>query len=197
MAKRFWKSSSAVALWAVLLALAAANVLLIRQNFQLRAALSRYEPEAVQPGDDLSPFSARGAANESLQIAYDGKGPRRVFFYFTPTCPYCRKQFAHWREVLSKADRERFEVWGLVSDAEDRGRIEEYLRSVGCGTDSATPLRVAFVANDTLRSYKLTSTPTTLVVANDGTVESSWLGKWDARTVGSASAALGLNLQTP
>lgn len=96
MAERFWKNSSAVALWAVLLALATANVLLIRQNFQLRAALSRYEPKAVQPGDKLPAFSAKGAADESLHIAYDGRGPRRVFFYFTPACPYCRKQFAHW-----------------------------------------------------------------------------------------------------
>jgi peroxiredoxin len=197
MANRFWKNSSTLALWAVLLALAAANVLLIRQNFQLRAALSRYEPEAVQPGDKLPSFSAKGAADEPLYIAYDGRGPRRVFFYFTPTCPYCRQQFAHWQEVLSKADRERFEVWGLVSNAEDRGRMDEYLRSVGCGTDSATPLRVAYVAGDILRSYKLTSTPTTLVVANDGTVERSWLGKWNAQTVSNASVALGLNLQTP
>lgn len=197
MAKRLWKSSSAVALWAVLFALAAANVLLIRQNFQLRAALSRYEPKVTQPGDRLPPFSAKGSADEPLRVAYDGRGPHRVFFFFTPTCPYCRKQFAQWQEVLSKADRARFEVWGLVSDAEDKGRIAEYLRSVGCGADSATPLRVAYVTDDTLRGYKLTSTPMTLVVANDGTVEHSWLGKWNAQTTGSANAALGLNLQTP
>lgn len=113
MAKRLLKSSPAVALRVVLFALAAANVLLIRQNLQLRAALSRYEPEVTQPGDRLPPFSAKGSAGEPLRIAYDGRGPHRVFFFFTPTCPYCRKQFARWREVLSKADRARFEVWVL------------------------------------------------------------------------------------
>lgn len=55
---------------------------------------------------------------------------------------------------------------------------------------------MAYVTDDTLRGYKLTSTPTTLVVASDGTVEQSWLGKWNAQTTGSANAALGLNLQT-
>jgi peroxiredoxin len=197
LAKRLWKSSSAVALWAVLFALAVANALLIRQNLRLRAALSRYEPEVMQPGDRLPPFSAKGSAGEPLQVAYDGRGPRRVFFFFTPTCPHCRKQFAHWQGVVSKADRARFEVWGLVSDVENRGMINEYLRSIGCGADSAAPLRVAYVTDDTLRGYKLTSTPTTLVVANDGTVEQAWLGKWNAETINSANAALSLNLQTP
>lgn len=56
---------------------------------------------------------------------------------------------------------------------------------------------MAYVADDILRNYKLTSTPTTLVVANDSTVEQAWLGKWNTQTVGNASVALGLNLQTP
>jgi peroxiredoxin len=181
----------------MLLALTGANVLLIRQNLQLRAALSRYEPDAVQPGDKLPSFSAKGPTEESVQMVYSGQGPQRVFLFFTPPCPYCRKQFTYWQEILEKVDRNRFEVWGLVSDSEDRNKIEEYLRSVGCGADSPTPLRVAFIPNDILRSYKLTSTPTTLIVANDGTVERSWLGRWNASTIDNANLVFGFNIHKP
>jgi peroxiredoxin len=129
-----------------------------------------------------------------LRVDYSGRGPQRVFLYFTPTCRFCREQFPYWQDVLAKADRRRFEVWGLVSDSEDRKKLEEYLRSVGCGTDSQTPLRVAYVSPDVLHSYKLTSTPTTLVVANDGTVEQSWLGRWNAPALDSANSIFGFNI---
>jgi hypothetical protein len=42
-----------------------------------------------------------------------------------------------------------------VDVAEDRPPLEEYLRAVGCGDYSTTPLRVAFVPKDVRRDYKL------------------------------------------
>ncbi len=195
MSTRPWKRLSAVAVWMMLFALAAANLLLIRQNYQLRAALSKYEPEAVRVGESLPPFSATGLDGKLLRVDYNGEGRRRVFLFFTPSCPHCRAQFPYWREVLAKVDGSRFEVWGLASDSEDKNKVEEYLRLVGCGTDSPTPLNVAFVSGDILRSYKLTSTPTTLVVANDGKVERSWLGRWNTPTIDSAHLVFGFNIQ--
>lgn len=114
-----------------------------------------------------------------MRIDYSGEVPRRVSLFFTPSRPHCRAQFTYRREVLAKVDGNRFEVCGLASDSEDKNKVEEYLRSVGCGAESPTPLNVAFASGDTLRSYKLTSTPTTLVVGNDGTVERSWSGRWE------------------
>lgn len=161
----------AVAVGVVILALAVSNVLLIRQNLQLRAALAAGGPEAPRAGDVFPAFAAAGLRGEQISVSYPEAGAKRVLLYFTPTCRYCRGQFAYWREILGRADRERFEVIGIASDREDRAKLEDYLRQFGCDGASSTPLRVALVPDDVLRSYKLSATPTTLVVNNDGAVE--------------------------
>ena len=175
------------------MALALSNVLLIRQNLQLRAALAMGEPQSLQAGDTVPTFSAAGLRGEQISVSYPEAGAKRVLFYFTPTCRYCHGQFAYWRQILERADRERFEVIGVASDKEDRAKLEEYLRQFGCDGASATPLRVALVADDVRRSYKLSATPITLVVNNDGAVERAWAGRWNEAQAAEAGKLLGVD----
>lgn len=53
-------------LGAMLLALAACNVLLIVQNLRLRAELGRYEVKGLQAGEKLGPFKAVGLDGRSV-----------------------------------------------------------------------------------------------------------------------------------
>lgn len=190
------KKISNAATWALLLALAVSNGLLIRQNLGMRQALESYRPQRLEAGETVPPFRADGLDGGPFEVTYSGTGPKRVMFYFTRTCPYCREQFPHWREILERADRERFEVIGLVDKAEDRPRLEEYLRSMGCAADSRTPLRVALIPKDVRRAYKLSATPITLLVSNDGTVERWWEGRWGDAERNDAGQALGFALST-
>ena len=41
------------------------------------------------------------------------------------------------------------------------------------------PLPLVFFDSDSLGSYKLTATPTTLLINEDGRVEHAWIGTWD------------------
>jgi peroxiredoxin len=41
------------------------------------------------------------------------------------------------------------------------------------------------------RSYKLSLTPTTMVIASDGTVEKVWAGKWSSKVAEEAGSFLG------
>ena len=49
-----------LALWAMVVILAGSNVLLLRQNLQLRNLLKRFEPDHLKPGDKLEGFAALG-----------------------------------------------------------------------------------------------------------------------------------------
>lgn len=49
---------------------------------------------------------------------------------------------------------------------------------------------VIFFDNESLGSYKLTATPTTLLIDEDGKVEHAWVGKWDESGVMEVAAAL-------
>ena len=125
-------------------------------------------------------------------MSYAGDGPKRVLLFFAPTCPFCRKQFVHWREILKQARQDRLEVIGVVDEKEDRAKLEEYLRAEGCAKDSQTPLRVAFVPKEVRSRYKFLATPITLLVKNDGTVEKYWSGAWSEEETSDAASVLGL-----
>lgn len=185
---------SAIALWLMLLALAVSNVLLLRQNLQMRAALTKAAPDFLQAGERVSPFVAIGLREERIEVNYAGAGRMRVLLYFTPGCRYCREQFPYWRELIAHADHDRFEVLGVAADGEDRAKLEDYLRSFNCAGDSLTPLRVALVPDAVRRAYKLSATPITMLVAGNGTVEKVWTGRWDAKAIAEANSLFGLNL---
>lgn len=187
------KRITSAAFWVVLRSLAVANGLLIRQNMQMRRALDAYRPRQLEVGAAVRPFTATALDGSPLGVSYDDAGPKKVMLYFTRTCPYCRQQFANWRRILERVDSVRFEVIGLVDEAEDRSLLEDYLRAVGCGTDSTTPLRVAFVPKDVRRDYKLTATPVTLLVSSDGKVEKNWPGAWGETEKADAALSLGLD----
>lgn len=187
------KKSPTIILAALLCALASSNALLLRQNLRLRDALKGSTPEPVRAGDKLPEFSVVGLRGGKVDVRYSGAGARRVFLYFTPTCPYCRQQFPYWREILTGADRERFEVIGVVSDTEDKAKLEDYLQQFGCDGNSPTPLRVALVPDGVRRDYKLTATPITLVISNDGTVEKAWSGRWGGKETAEASKFFGVS----
>ena len=176
------------ALWAILIPLAVLNILLVRQNLQMRSQLEKAQPKVLKPGDRVQSFSALGLQGEPININYTGEETKRVLLYFTPACPYCQEQFPYWKEILSRVNRNKFQVLGIVSESEDRTKVGEYLRSVGCES-----MRIAFVSGSVINNYKLSMSPTTVVIENNGSVEKTWIGKWDSDIAAEASSVLGFS----
>ncbi len=172
-----WKRLSIVLLCLCGL-LTLSDVLLLKQNVQMRRKLP-VAPTALKAGVLLMPFSARGLTNQKIDVQYDGTGPRRVYFYFTSACDFCRKQFPYWKQILSLSDSRNLEAIGLVKDSENEAELRQFLTQMGCSPDSEKPLKVAFISDDVRRNYGLSATPVTLVADNRGAVEKSWLGAWN------------------
>ena len=186
-----WRKLRSLAFGAVLVVMALSNVLLIKQNLEMRGELHELKPRMLEVGSKAETFVAPGLRGELFSVNYTGKGPKRVFIYFSPGCPYCSTQFSYWVTLLNNLDRERFQVMGLVSESEDKSKVSEYLHGIGCDH-----LETAFVSNSVLRNYSLSITPTTLVVASDGRVEKAWPGVWDAGTLASARSLFGLSFES-
>lgn len=174
------------AVWALLPVMALLNVLLIKQNLQMRKEIDRHKPSVLQKGDRVEPFSAPTLRNQIIGVDYTGTGATRVLVFFTPSCPYCSEQFPYWREILRKADASRFQLIGVVSESDDRTKVEGYLRSFGCES-----LQTAVVPKEVGKNYKLSMTPTTLLIDNGGTVQEVWTGKWQTDDIAAASAIFG------
>ena len=191
------KSSSQKSWLAVVLIilLCVVNLLLIRQNLHLRKQLAAggrtidVTTHALQPGDVVTPITATDLEGRPYQLDYKKDGRARLLLFFSPTCPYCQQQSPLWRDLLDKIDSNRFIVVGIVSDREDKRLVSTYADGAGY-FKTRTPLPLLFFDSESLGSYKLTATPTTLLINEYGTVEHAWIGKWDETKAREVAAAL-------
>ena len=82
----------------LLCALAASNLLLIRQNLGLRRKVEAANMrQGLQAGEKVEPFSAPGLNGETIDVSYTGSGPKRIFMFFSPDCRYSHQQAPYWR----------------------------------------------------------------------------------------------------
>ncbi len=173
--------------WLMVFALSIINVLLITQNLQMRGQLDKYKPNILQAGDKVQSFITRGLRGKFFTLDYAGTGPKHILFFFTPSCPYCQEQFAYWQEILNRVDQNQYQILGVAAESEDETKLAEFLRSVNCES-----MNVALLPNSLLSVYKLSVTPTTLVIENNGKVEKVGAGSWRDGGVDDAGSYFGL-----
>jgi peroxiredoxin len=178
-------------LWAMVIILAISNSLLLRQNLQLRSVLKKFEPDQLKPGDKLEPFNASGLNGESVAIDFASGGPRRVLMFLSPDCPYCREQFSYWKKLIDIAPAKGFQVVAVAMSSEDRSKLAAYLNAMGC-PDGSKAFSVALIPEEVRQKYKLSTTPTTVVISSDGKADAVWTGLLKPADVDAASAILGL-----
>jgi len=171
------------------------NLLLIKQNLDLRKQLAAggrtidVTTNALQPGDVVTAVTATDLEGRPYQLDYKKDGRERLLLFFSPNCPYCQQQSPLWRDVLDKIDSNRFTVVGIVSDREDKRLVSAYAEGVGY-FKTKTPLPLVVFDSESLGTYKLTATPTTLLIDEDGRVEHAWIGRWDETKAREVAAAL-------
>ena len=179
----------------LILVLCVVNLLLIKQNLDLRKQLAAggrtidLTTNFLQPGDVVMPVTATDLDGRPYQLDYKKDGRQRLLLFFSPNCPYCQQQSPLWRDLLDKVDSNRFTVIGVVSDREDKRLVSAHADGAGY-FKTKTPLPLIFFDSESLGSYKLSATPTTLLINEDGTVEHAWVGKWDETSVLEVAAAL-------
>lgn len=188
-AQRSWLSIGLIVMLCVI------NVLLINQNFNLRKQLAAgartfdSTTNVLQAGEMVSAVKATDLDGRPFELQYRKDGRRHLLLYFSPNCPYCAQQSAHWRDLLENVDGNRFTVIGVVSERENKQSVSAHANGAGY-FQTKIPLPVVFFDDQALGTYKLTATPTTLLIADDGRVEYAWVGKWDDRKAREVAAAL-------
>lgn len=177
-----FKKEMSVLNWLVISGLVVCNVLLIKQNVELRETVEQHEREKrVQVGDIFNDFKAANKNNEPVDFVSD-QTKKKLLLFSSTTCPFCEKQTPYWKQFLKQTDINNYKIYFLFNNREDISKVNEYLETNGFMSDgnSVTPL---FSDNETLRKYKLNGTPTTLIINGAGIVEKSWSGLWDRATI--------------
>ena len=160
------------------------SLLLLRQNLGLREILANRNPEHLEAGDLVEPFTAQSFDGE-ITVSYGTQERAKVFLFLSPDCVYCDKQMPYWRQLVDQIDDKKFEVYTIARDSESLGQLHDYIVS------EQLDLVPTILAPDRVwRAYKLWGTPTTLVISQDGSVIQSWRGLWGMEVQEEASAIL-------
>ncbi|HKR14834.1 MAG TPA: TlpA disulfide reductase family protein [Pyrinomonadaceae bacterium] len=178
----------------LILALVVINVLLLVQNLSLRRQLSSAgrldaSANALKPGELVTSITGKDLNGQPYQVEYVNGGRKQLLMFFSPSCQYCVQQAPGWRDVLNQIDSNRFNVVGIVGDREDKQEVTQHADGLGY-FKTKVALPVVAVNSETLARYKLTATPTTLLIDSSGKVEHAWVGKWDEAKTAEVAAAL-------
>ena len=139
-------------------------LLLARENRQLEERL--YQSSVAAAGgpeiDALLPeLSVTELDGVESVLAFDGLAHDSVVLVFTTTCPACKRNLEHWRDLHENfGDRYRFVAVSLDPPEATRRYTEQ----------NDLPFRVVMPADRSAfqRAYGITSVPQTLVVGTDG-----------------------------
>jgi peroxiredoxin len=195
MLKNLKLPSLAILSWVVVAILTLCNVLLMRQNSQLRTTVHKLESEQrIQAGDRLDSFTGTDLEGKPVEVKFDDNNLKKVVLFSSISCPFCQKQNPKWNQLIEKIDRRKYEVVELFRDNESRNQVAAYLKANSLSNEDL--VKVFLAGNKFLKEEKLNGTPITLVVGQNGVVERAWVGLWDAAALTEVNSVLGLSIQS-
>lgn len=160
--------------WVLVALLGLTNALLVGQNSTLRReAAAATQLQAVRVGDRLPLLQGWGYSDD-VEFTYGEMQRTRILLYLSPSCAFCSAQLPGWRALVGSLDPESHEVYAIAGDHETPEVVRAYLESAGLAS-----VPVAFVTSKVRLQYGLRYTPTTMLIANDGTIEKIWTGLWN------------------
>ncbi|HSR53444.1 MAG TPA: hypothetical protein VLV83_21680 [Acidobacteriota bacterium] len=154
------------------------NVMLLRQNQELREYIfpdySRLD--LPEEGSRLTPFSASALDGGRIVFSFEEPAADHIFLYFSPSCRFSQEQLPFWRRLVE--DNQHFQIVGLVPDDQDPAEVEALLQEHGI-----SGLRTVLISDSWRDRFKLNLSPMTLAVTPDGVVRKRWLGRWGFRSM--------------
>ena len=148
------------------------NVALAHKLSKLNHLMDARSDRLLQSGSTVPPFRAldlKGQPETIIYNKYDNESKPTVLYVFTPSCSWCARNMDNLKTLIDKeSGRYRFIALSLT----DQG-LAQYV--------SKNSLRLPVYSGlspDTLKAYKLGSTPQTIVISREGKVLQDWAGAY-------------------
>ena len=131
---------------------------------QLESQLQRFVETGVcdspRSGDIVPPIEAETSQGKRVKIGYTGTS-RYLLFFLSFKCNECVRQLPDWNEIAKKVKAKNVMVLGLATDKKG-----DTTKAPNDGFDILTISDAAL-----LRAYRVTVTPTVMLVSEQGRTE--------------------------
>jgi peroxiredoxin len=148
----------------------AMNVLLgHRVRSVTEAQRARVGERLLKIGTSVPPIGAKRLDGQQEVVSYQGTIQTTVLYIFTPPCTWCARNMDNLKTLLEK-EGGHYRFIGLSLSEET---LQEYV------TKNHLKLPVySGLSPETLKTYKLGSTPQTIVISPEGKVLQDWVGAY-------------------
>jgi peroxiredoxin len=123
----------------------------------------------VKVGTILPPIMAKRLDGQQDVISYQGTSQPTVLYVFTPPCLWCARNMESFKALL---EREKAQYRFIGISLSEQGLAENVAKN-----DLKLPV-YSSVSPETLKTYKLGSTPQTIVISRTGKVLQNWAGAY-------------------
>ncbi|MGH9721054.1 MAG: peroxiredoxin family protein [Bryobacteraceae bacterium] len=164
-----WLAGLTAAVSVLLLISVSINMQLASRIRTMRSSLEQaYAKTGLAGGEALPPLEAKDLEGRDVQVGFDPRKPTLVYV-FTPQCGWCTRNLDNLRAVAGQAQG-RYLVVGLSLESQS---LAEYVtrEALNFPVYHQPPEKV-------IASYKLRSTPSTIVISPEGKVLRSWTGAY-------------------
>ncbi len=123
----------------------------------------------LKVGTTVPPIAAKRLDGQQGLISYYGAEQATVLYVFTPPCSWCARNIDNLKTLLDK-DGGQYRFIGLSLSEQS---LPEYVAK----NDLKLPV-YSGLSPETLKTYKLGSTPQTIVISPEGKVLQDWTGAY-------------------
>jgi peroxiredoxin len=167
------RGSSRAALIATTVALMVSvtlNVLLAhRVSSLIHWPSPRIADAVLKVGTSVLPIAAKRLDGRRELISYQQLTQPTVLYVFTPPCPWCARNLDNLKVLMDEASGQ----YRFIGVSLSQQGLAEYLEK----NDLKLPV-YSDLTPETLKAYKLGSTPQTIVISPQGKVLQDWVGAY-------------------
>ena len=154
----------------LLLASVSLNIVLARRVWSFtHLQSSKASERLLKAGTTVAPLTAKRLDGQQEVISYQSISEPTVLYIFTPPCSWCARNMDNLKVLLDK-ERGKYRFIALSLS-------EQTLQQYVAKNDLKIPV-YSGLSSETLKTYKLGSTPQTIVISREGKVLQDWVGAY-------------------
>jgi peroxiredoxin len=133
------------------------------------AQAGRVAEYRLKIGTTVPLLTARRLDGQQEVISYEGTNQPTVLYIFTPPCSWCARNVDNFKRLVDKESHE----YRFIGLSLSEGGLAEYVAK----NELKLPV-YSGLSPETLKTYKLGSTPQTIVISPEGKVLQNWTGAY-------------------
>jgi len=143
---------------------------------------------AVEPGELLKAgtqapaFDARDLKGSAVSLKYDADSHATLLYVFSPTCHWCERNLPNLTTIMKTRSDLHIVGVALSGDSQQLANAEQLFPVV------VRPMP------ETIKAYKLSATPTTILVSPEGRIVRVWPGAYGGLLAEDVSKVLAVSL---